>query len=92
MYFVPQTYLKYELISQKPKCGFKKTEKESIPFKEKAEQKKKAVFTVGTYLALKITHSARILGKIQYFSHLPFLQPGSQDVNFSFLSYCIFSY
>lgn len=49
------------------------------------------MFTVGAYLALKITHSARILGKIQYFSHLlSFLQPGSQNVNFSFLIYCIF--
>lgn len=51
------------------------------------------MFTVGAYLALKITHSARILGKIQYFSRLlPFLQPGSQDVNFSFLIYCNFFY
>lgn len=41
MYFMPQTYLKYEVIAQKPKCGFKKIEKKSIPFKEKAEQNKK---------------------------------------------------
>lgn len=43
MYFMPQTYLKYELTLQKTKCGFKKIEKNYYPLKKRQNKTKSSV-------------------------------------------------
>jgi hypothetical protein len=56
------TYLKYELILQKPKCDFKKIKRKPYFFQRKTKQNKtkqnktKLLFTIGAYFAQKIIH------------------------------------